>query len=130
MAWVEVFAVLAVSHVIGDFVFQTEFQALRKFGGLGQDPVARRALGLHVLTYTLCFLPAFAWLAGELGALPLAGTMVAVLVPHAILDDGRAVRWWLINVKHTRDPPDLLSIAVDQAFHFAALLLVAVAVGV
>ena len=36
---------LVVSHLIGDFVLQTDFQAEHKHGGLGRDPVRRRAIG-------------------------------------------------------------------------------------
>jgi hypothetical protein len=46
--WVEVFAVVLVSHAVGDFLLQTEWQATHKRGGLGQDPVRRRALLAHV----------------------------------------------------------------------------------
>ncbi len=44
MPWPEIFLVFLVSHLAGDFLLQTEFQATRKFGGLSGDPVARRAL--------------------------------------------------------------------------------------
>ncbi len=77
MPWPEIFLVFLVSHLAGDFLLQTEFQATNKYGGLGPDPVARRALLLHVLTYTLAFVPAFIWLADSLGPAVLA---VAALV--------------------------------------------------
>src|SRR3712207_7655677 len=32
---------LVVSHLFGDFILQTEFQATNKHGGLGRDPVKR-----------------------------------------------------------------------------------------
>ncbi|GAC1527494.1 MAG: hypothetical protein NVS2B6_15260 [Thermoleophilaceae bacterium] len=35
--WVEVFVVLAVSHVVGDYALQTDWQATNKRGGLGSD---------------------------------------------------------------------------------------------
>ena len=63
MPWVEVFAVFVVSHLAGDYLLQTDWQAENKRGGLGGDPVARRALLSHVTTYTLAFVPAFIWLA-------------------------------------------------------------------
>jgi hypothetical protein len=50
--WVEVFAVFGVCHLAGDFILQTEWQATRKFGGLGSDGSARRALLAHTATYT------------------------------------------------------------------------------
>lgn len=129
-AWVEIFAVFVVSHVAGDFILQTGFQATRKQGGLGSDPAARRALASHTLTYTACFLPVLAWLAGDLGAPGVVAVALGIALPHALLDDGRGVDWWLANVKHTVDGPAVLPIAVDQSFHLIALLVVALLAGV
>ena len=50
MPWVEIFAVLVVSHLAGDFLLQTEWQATHKRAGLGRDPVRRRALVAHAAT--------------------------------------------------------------------------------
>ena len=44
MPWVEVFAVFTVCHLTGDYLLQTDWQARNKRGGLGSNPVARRAL--------------------------------------------------------------------------------------
>ena len=66
MSWVSVFAGFLVAHMVGDYLFQTDWQARHKRGGLGGDPVARRALLTHVTTYTLAFLPAFIWIGSEL----------------------------------------------------------------
>ena len=68
MSWVELFAAFVACHLAGDFVLQTDWQAIHKPGGLGRDPVARRALCAHIATYTLCFVPAIAWVAAENGA--------------------------------------------------------------
>ena len=130
MPWVEVFAVFLVSHAAGDFLTQTEFQAKNKHGGLGADPVRRRALLSHAAVYLLCFVPGLAWLAGEHDALTVALTAVAVVVPHAIQDDGRVIGMWMRRVKHTEWQPGVLAMAVDQTFHLLALFLLAVAVGV
>jgi hypothetical protein len=128
--WVEVFAVFVVSHLCGDFILQTEFQATNKHGGLaGGDPVKRRALGFHVLTYTLCYVPALIWLAGDLSALALVGTVLAVGVPHGLQDDGTAMKWWMRHVKHTEPVPGVLAMVVDQSFHMVALLVLAIVVG-
>jgi hypothetical protein len=56
--WPAVFVVFLILHLVGDFALQTEWEAQHKRGGLGRDPVARRALAGHVLTYTLAFVPA------------------------------------------------------------------------
>ena len=129
MPWVEVFAVFLVSHAAGDFLTQTEFQAKNKHGGLGPDPVRRRALLSHAVVYLLCFAPALAWLATELSAPAVVGTAAAVVLPHAIQDDGRVIGVWMRRVKHTEWQPGVLAMAVDQTFHVLALFLLAAAVG-
>ena len=115
----------------GDFILQTEFQATNKHGALTGSPRQRWALGSHALTYTACFAPAFIWIAidGDVSALGLIAAVLGVVVPHALQDDGRAMRWWMRNVKHTKVAPGVLAIMVDQSFHMVALLLLAIAVG-
>jgi hypothetical protein len=129
LAWVEVFAVFLVSHAAGDFLSQTEFQAKNKHGGLGRDPVRRRALLSHVAVYLLCFGPALAWLAGEESAATVIAIAAAIGVPHTIQDDGRVIGMWMRGVKKTKWEPGVLAMAVDQSFHLVALFLVAVVVG-
>lgn len=129
MAWIEVFAVFLVSHVAGDYLVQTEFQAMNKHGGLGRDPVRRRALLLHVATYLLCFVPGLVWLAGVESAAVVAATAAGIALPHLIQDDGRVIRVWMLRVKHTDYRPGVLAMAVDQSFHLLSLFLLAVAVG-
>jgi hypothetical protein len=119
--WVEVFAVFGVCHLAGDFILQTEWQATRKFGGLGSDGSARRALLAHTATYTLAFVPAFVWLWPEDGAwvLLLAALLFAT---HAAIDDGRGAHWYSRRVKRTdpaRNP--VVVAAVDQTFHIVVL---------
>ena len=121
MSWVEVFAVFGISHLAGDFLVQTEWQAAHKLGGLGGPRVARRALLAHVATYTLCFVPALVWLGGSIGWWAFG---IAALIggPHYIQDDGRLLAAYLARVKRTSaQPGDLLYVCVDQAFHLLAL---------
>lgn len=122
MSWVEVFAVLLVSHLAGDFVVQTEWQARKKFGGLGGDPERRRALFSHILTYTLCFVPALVWLSEDVSGAGLAGIAALIAVPHLVQDDGRLLSAYLVRVKRTRAAPgDLVYFGVDQSLHVLAL---------
>jgi Protein of unknown function (DUF3307) len=131
IAWVELFAVFVVSHLTGDFILQTEFQALNKHGGLGRDAVRRRALAGHTLSYTACYVPALVWLASDgLSAPALVATALGIAVPHGLQDDGRPMRWWMRRVKHTEPQPGVLAMALDQSFHLVALLLLAILVGV
>ena len=130
MPWVEVFAVFAVSHLTGDYLLQTDWQARNKRGGLGSGhPVARRALLSHIATYTLAFVPALVWLAGDLHAGVL---WVAVLIagPHLVQDDGRLLLLYVARVKG-RDAVATAPIVavVDQSFHALALFGLALLAG-
>jgi hypothetical protein len=130
MAWVEVFAVFIVCHHVGDYLLQTEWQATNKRGGLGRDPVKRRALFSHIFSYTLAFVPAFVWLADDLGALALAGVVAGVALPHLVQDDGRLLARYMDVVKKAPAAQNVsLMAAVDQSFHILMLLLLALAAG-
>jgi Protein of unknown function (DUF3307) len=122
MPWVEVFALLLVSHLVGDFLLQTEWQARNKPGGVGRNPEARRALLSHIAVYSLSLLPVLVWLGSEIGAAAL-GVGALVVVPHLLQDDGRPVFWFIRHVKRVPGrPSDLLLLAVDQSAHVVALL--------
>ncbi len=129
MPWVEVFAAFVVCHLVGDYLLQTDWQALNKRGGLGPDPRARRALLSHIATYTLAFVPALIWLADEIGAWAIA-TAALIAAPHLVQDDGRVLTLYMVRVKHA-DGANIPAVAaaVDQTFHFLALFLTAVLVG-
>jgi hypothetical protein len=129
MPWVEVFAAFVVCHLVGDYLLQTDWQALHKRGGLGPDPRARRALLSHIASYTLAFVPALIWLAGEIGAWAVAAAAL-IAAPHLVQDDGRLLTMYMIRAKHT-DGANIPSVAaaVDQSFHILALFLTALLVG-
>ena len=121
LSWVEVFAVFAVSHLVGDFALQTEWQARHKRGGLGGDRTSRRALIAHVRSYTLAFVPAFVWLLDG-SALTLIALAVLLFVTHLVQDDGRLLERYMRSVKRA-DPDEhrVLTAAVDQTLHFVVL---------
>jgi hypothetical protein len=122
--------VFFVSHLVGDFGLQTEWQALNKHGGLGANPEARRALLSHIATYTLAFVPALIWLAGDVGAGAAVGTAALIALPHMVQDDGRLVRAYVARVKRSNPVENAtVAVMVDQTFHMVALLLVAFLVG-
>jgi hypothetical protein len=130
MAWVEVFAAFVVCHLAGDYLLQTDWQAKHKRGGLGSDPIARRALFSHVATYTLAFVPAFVWIAGEVGAGLLIAAVALVALPHLVQDDGRLLTAYMETVKGGEVPDNLgVAAAVDQSFHFLTLFGIALLVG-
>ena len=111
-----------VSHQVGDYLLQTDWQAMHKRGGLGRNPVARRALFTHTSTYIAAYIPALIWIAVSLGWKTLL-IAVAVWLPHLIQDDGRLLTIYIRRVKGL-DPIANHTIAaiVDQAFHMVALL--------
>ena len=125
MSWPEVYLALLISHLAGDFLLQTEWQAVNKRGGLRHDPVRRRALLLHGLTYTAAYVPALIWLGSEIGALGAVLCALAITLPHIVIDDGRVLFAWMSRVKHNDDPERWLVAAVDQTFHLVCLLPVA-----
>jgi hypothetical protein len=121
MPWVEVFAVFVISHLVGDYLLQTEWQARHKHGGLSGAVEKRRALLSHIATYTMSFIPALVWLRPADGA-AVFGVAALIAVPHLIQDDGRLLYAYSRVVKKA----DLganrgLALAVDQSFHVLAL---------
>jgi Protein of unknown function (DUF3307) len=113
--------VFLVCHVTGDFLLQTDWQALNKRGGLSRSRDARRALFSHVTVYTLVFVPACIWVASETTPLAIA-LLPVVFIPHLIQDDGTVLMAWNRTVKRsTSTPGDLLYMAIDQSFHIVAL---------
>ncbi len=122
MTWVEAFSVLVVSHLVGDFLVQTDWQARHKHGGLGRDPVRRRALLTHMATYTAAFLPALVWIGLETDAARAVAIGAIVAVPHLIQDDGRLLDAYMARVKGLATTSSGLRVAVDQSFHVLFLL--------
>jgi hypothetical protein len=130
VSWVEIFAVFVVSHALGDYLLQTDWQATHKRGGLGRDRKARRALLSHVFAYTLSFVPAGIWLAdGGLDAGGLALLAVGIYVPHMIQDDGRLLSRYIRTVKGCgAESAREIFTAVDQSFHLITLFVTALVV--
>jgi len=122
MAWFEVFAVFLVSHLVGDYLLQTDWQAVHKHRGLGPDPVARRALVSHVVTYTIAFVPALIWLADDLQAGAVVAVAAGIAIPHLVQDDGRLLALYVSRVKGCDIAAfPLVGAAVDQTMHIVAL---------
>ncbi len=128
MPWVEIFAVFVVSHLVGDFLLQTDLQATRKRGGLGANGEHSRGLISHTITYTLAFVPALIWLSTDIGAW-VFGIALLIAIPHMIQDDGRLLDIYMRKVKKVEPKPGGLLIAVDQAWHMVVLFLTALLAG-
>jgi hypothetical protein len=130
VSWVSAFAGFLVAHMVGDYLFQTDWQARHKRGGLSGDPVAFRALVSHVTTYTIAFVPALIWIGSRTDAVVAVVAAALVFIPHLIVDDGRLVRLYLARVKRANGFDVGLAASVDQSFHVLSLSLVAILVGV
>lgn len=130
MDWPAVFLVFLVSHLVGDWILQTDWQATNKSLGLTSDGASRRALASHALVYTLCFIPSLIWLSDTLSAEEALLVAALIGVPHFVQDDGRLIQAYARRIKKldTAIHPVVL-LAVDQGFHVLALFAVAVAVG-
>ena len=125
MNWVSVFTAFLVAHMVGDYLFQTDWQARHKRGGLSGG-VAARALFSHVSTYTLAFVPALVWIGQELTAGWALLAAALIFLPHLLVDDGRIVRLYLAHVKRAEGFDVGLAASVDQSFHILSLFLVAI----
>ena len=128
MNWVSVFASFLVAHMVGDYLFQTDWQARNKRGGLSGG-IAFRALATHVTTYTLAFAPALIWIGDELDAGWALLAAALIFLPHLVVDDGRIVRLYLAHVKRADGFDVGLAASVDQSFHVLSLFLVAILLG-
>ncbi len=129
MPWVEIFAVFVVCHLVGDYLLQTEWQALNKRGALTGTATMRRALVSHVATYTLAFVPGLIWLWGSIHA-GVFGVAALIAIPHLIQDDGSLLRSYALRVKKADIQANpALGAAMDQSFHILALFLVALLAG-
>ena len=129
MDWTEVFAAFVVCHAVGDYLLQTDWQARNKRGGLGPDPVRRRALFSHVALYTFAFVPILVALWDSVGA-GVFGLAALVFIPHLIQDDGRLLTTYIRRVKGCDAATmDSIFTSVDQSFHLVALFLLALLAG-
>jgi hypothetical protein len=129
VTWVDALAGFLVAHMVGDYLFQTDWQARHKRGGLTGDSTSRRALWTHVTTYTIAFLPVLVWMGSEVsvGIGVLAGALI--FLPHLIIDDGRVVEAYLRHVKRADVRNVGLATSVDQALHVVCLWAVALLAG-
>jgi hypothetical protein len=121
MTWASVFAAFVACHVFGDFLLQTEWQAVTKVQGLGTAN-GRHALVSHASTYTCAFIPALIWIANDRSLMRAIVVAVLIALPHLLVDDGRFVRGWLKEVKRSPNATPSLRLMVDQSFHLVCLL--------
>ncbi len=105
---------LLIAHLIGDWLFQTEYEVLNKAKGR----FFNQALWAHVIKYTACFVPVVYLF--HLGWWPL----VPIFASHLWLDRRTPIIWWQKNIKRANDSwPNLV---VDQIFHLLVIVVIAV----
>jgi hypothetical protein len=121
MSWAAALLALLASHLVGDFLVQTEWQATNKLGGLA-DSRSRRALLGHVVAYTAAFVPALVWIGVRTTPWRAVAVAAVVAIPHMLVDDGHLVRFWLRAVKRAPNPSVALTVSVDQTFHVVCLV--------
>jgi hypothetical protein len=122
MGFAQVTVVFWVTHLVGDFLLQTDWQASHKQGGLGRNRASRLALFSHVIVYTLCFIPALIWVGAEIGAPEAVGLGAVIFLPHLVIDDGRLLHAYMLRIKRCPDPPPAgLTASVDQSLHLISL---------
>jgi hypothetical protein len=116
------FADFFVAHHVGDYLLQTDFQALNKSGGLGADGDSRRALLSHGLTYTAAFVPGLLGVARRKGIARALGTAAFITLSHLAIDDGRLLKGFMHQVKGANVDTDPGLVAnVDQSMHIVCL---------
>ncbi|SEL79616.1 DUF3307 domain-containing protein [Paenibacillus sp. OK003] len=113
---IELLATLIIGHLIGDYLLQTDNQAMRK-----QDEWL--PLLLHCFVYT-CTLAILSYLL--LGV--YNWTMVFIIfVSHILIDKGDIVRWWTKRIKGINNPEtnSIKSVlaSIDQTFHYLVIFI-------
>ncbi len=108
------FEYLLLAHVLGDWVLQTEWQAVHKRDNW-------RALITHVVVYHAIVLAVLLWQAGP-GRPGLYAVVAFLAVSHATLDRWTVIPLMrLLRIAVTREPERWLVVAVDQSLHLLLL---------
>jgi hypothetical protein len=110
---------LLLMHFVGDYLFQTQAEALGKAEGKWWNS----AILAHCATYTACFIPVFLFYHIH----PIG--IVAIFFSHWFLDRRWPVIWWREHVtRNSRESIQAtfwLTIVLDQVFHITVLFAIA-----
>lgn len=113
-----IFESLLLAHIVGDWLVQTEWQAVNKRHDW-------RALVTHVIIYHVIV---FGVLAARFGFQEPAVYVAVVFlaITHAVLDRQRSVEWLMRTFRHSvnRTNERWLVIVFDQAVHIVLIGLV------
>lgn len=109
------FDILLLGHLVGDFLFQTQWMALNK---------QKRwlPLGVHCIVYTaIVAVFSYSFLDEPLSVWGL----LLIFISHVILDQGRFVGFWYRRITMcTHEKSGWLKIVHDQVFHLLILFAV------
>ena len=112
------FDLLVVAHLVGDWMFQTDWMAKYKRG----QPWSAACLS-HCLVYTTALLAGLglANAAGiaTIGVVQAGGAAFFLFVTHWLIDGFALPRTWAAWVNHT--DKEFVLIVVDQTMHLATL---------
>jgi hypothetical protein len=104
-----------MAHIIGDWLLQTEWQAVNKDSNW-------KALAVHLLIYHVVVAIVLLW-GFNIPPAQVGIVMVPLIVLHAVFDRRGFVRQLmrLLRLTVTREPGGWLIIAVDQSLHLLLL---------
>lgn len=110
-----VFESLLMAHILGDWLLQTEWQALNK-------ATSWRAMLTHVIVYHVIVLAVLVARFG-FGDPEVYAVVVFLAVIHTVLDRQRPVRRLMRGLRLTveREPDGWMRVAVDQSLHLLVL---------
>ena len=117
MANLTLFEIFLITHLIMDFIFQRQWEALNKHTRL-------KALIFHCFIYTIGFIPVF-WLL-NINFLWL----IVIFVSHFIIDQNSIVLWLLEKFKGIEKEKvseslwTLFLIGIDQILHASVLIFI------
>lgn len=111
---IELLAVLLIGHLIGDYLLQTNKQALKKT----EEWIP---LILHCVVYTVTL----SILAYFLDGLFNWTMSFIIFITHIFIDRGQFVKWWAKRIKGIKDldqsPIRSVLMAIDQTFHIIVI---------
>lgn len=109
------FESLLIAHILGDWIFQSEWMAVNKESRL-------QALIVHLVVYHAFVLVALGIHLG-FGNSEIYLLTMLLMITHAVLDRRRALGWFMrvMSISVRREPERLLAVAVDQSLHILML---------
>jgi len=112
---VEFFIVAFVAHLVADYLFQTDKQAIEKSDNINYLLTHSFVYSIIVSVSLFAILNYYSF-----------NTFIVLLLSHIILDNRRLINFWCKFVKRVQNPANLNSLVlsgVDQTFHILIIFL-------